>query len=277
MSYAWTVTNALAGLAATNLSWASGPGDATRLFMFDRRMGKQFVCTAAASGNTLTVDMLAATSLKGWALLNHNLASFGGTVTVQIQATDDVAWGTGIVTAKAVTTLDFTQPHAKDFVLQFPAVSKRYWRVILSWTGTQALKVGEIFAYASTTPLTRKDIYGASGEGHEYRVASVQTDALEERAYLLAGPRRIKRMSWTDNSLTERQELEALFFAAKGPVNPVLFVLNQAEVQTAAAADDTDVMFGKLEASDFAFQFADFSRYATPVLVLRNLGREVGA
>jgi len=275
MAYAWTVTNALPATAASYV-WQSGPSDATRAYLYDRRMGKQFVCTAAASGNTLNIDMGAATSLKGLAFLNHNLASFGGTVTAQVQAAT-LSDYSNAADAKAITTLDFTSPHAKDFVLQFPAVSKRYWRIIFTWTGTKALKVGEVFGYASATPLTRKDIYGASGEGHQVRVASVESDNLERRAYLMAGPRRSKRMTFSDLSAAELAELEALFFATKGPVNPVLFILNQNEVSTAAAAADTDVMFAKLDLEDFSYTFPDFSRHAPPALVLLNLAREVGA
>lgn len=276
MSYAWTVTNALASLAAGNFVWASGPADATRLYMRDRRMAKQFVCTAAASGNTLSIDMGAATSLTGLAFLNHNLASFGGTVTAQVQAATFSDYSNA-ADAKAITTLDFSAPHAKDFVLQFPAVNKQYWRIIFTWTGTKTLKVGEVFAYSTVTALSRKDLYGASGEGHEYRLAQVESENMELRSYVLAGPRRSKRMTFGDESLTERQELETWWRASKGPVNPVLFVLSQNEVSTAAAADDTDVMFGSLILAEFNFQFFDFSRYAVPELVLRNLAREVGA
>lgn len=276
MSYAWTITNALAALPAASFVWQSGPSDDTRLYMRDRRMGKQFACTAASSGNTLNIDMGAATSLKGLAFLNHNLASFGGTVTAQVQAAT-LSDYSNAADAKAVTTLDFTQPHDKDFVLQFAAVSKRYWRIIFTWTGSKALKVGEVFAYATATTLNRKDIYGPSGEGHEYRVASVESDNMEERSYLLAGPRRSKRMTFKDQSPSDLAELQALFFATKGPVNPVLFVLSQNEVATAAAADDTDVMFGKLDLREFNFSYPDFRLHDVPELVLRNLAREVGA
>lgn len=277
MSYAWTVTNALASLAEGSFIWTSGPNDATRLHMRDRRMGKQFTCTAAASGNTLTIDLGTATSLSGFAFLNHNLASFGGTVSCQIQGADDFAFSVNVVTAKAITTLDFTRPHDKDFVLQFPAVSRRWWRLIFTWTGTKTLKVGEVFAFASSTTLTRRDIWGPSGEGWEYRLASTESDALEHRAYLLAGPRRTKRLVFGDLSSTERIELEALFFAAQGPVNPVLFITEKNETSSAATADEQDVLFAKLDLEAFDFKFADFSRFDVPELLLRSLGREVGA
>lgn len=274
--YAWTTTNAVGSLAAAAFTWASGPSDDTRLYMRDGRMGKQFTCTTANGGNTLYVDFGTATSLKGWALLNHNLASFGGTVSVQIQGADDAGFTTNVVTAKDVTTLDFTAPHAKDHVLQFAAVSRRHWRLVFTWTGDKVFKVGEVFAYASATALTRRDNYG-SGEGHEYRLASVESDNMEERSYLLAGPRRTKRLVFGDRSEAERAELEALFYAAKASVNPVLFILSQNEVSTAAAAVDTDVMFGKLADVAFDFEFSDYSRNNAPTLVLRNLAREVGA
>lgn len=276
MSYAWTITNALSALAEAAFVWQSGPSNATRLYMRDGRMGKQFVCTTANGGNTLNIDLGSATSLKGFAFLNHNLASFGGSVTCQVQAATASNYSDA-ADAKASTTLDFTQPHAKDFVLQFAAVSKRYWRLIFTWTGDKVLKVGEVFAYASVTALARKDIYGPSGEGHDYRVAQVESDNLEQRAYLLAGPRRTKRLTFTDLTPSELAELEALFFATKGPVNPVLFVLSQNEVATAGAAEDTDVMFAKLELTDMAYTFADYRLHDVPALVLRNLGREVGA
>ena len=276
MAYAWTVTNALASLAAGNFVWQSGPSDATRLFMRDGRMGKQFVCTAASGGNTLNIDMGAATSLKGFAFLNHNLASFGGTVTVQVQAAT-LSDYSNAADAKAITTLDFTKPHDKDVVLQFPAVSKRYWRLIFTWTGTQTLKVGEVFAYASVTAISRRDVYGTSGEGHEYRIAEVESDNMERRGYLLTGPRRRKVLAFVDLSEAERAELETLFYAAKSCVTPILFVLEQNEVSTAAAATEQDVMFGTLDNTDFFYGFLDYSRNSVPTLTLRNLGREVGA
>lgn len=277
MAYAWTTTNALAGLSASAFTWASGPSDDTRLYMRDGRMGKQFVCLTANGGNTLYIDLGSATSLKGLALLNHNLASFGGTVSAQVQGADNSGFTVNVVTAKALTTLDFTKPHDKDFVLQFAAVSRRYWRIILTWTGDKVLKVGEVFAYASVTTLTRKDIYGSSGEAREVRVASTESDAMEQRNYLLAGPRRRKTMVFQDLTASERQELEALWDATRGPVTPVLWVLEKNEVSTAASADEQDVIYGRLELTDFAYGFSDYSRYSVPSLILVSLGREVGA
>jgi hypothetical protein len=276
MPYAWTVTNALSTRAAGDFTWTSGPADATRLNMRDRRMGKQFVCNAAASGNILAVDFGVATSLKGWAFLNHNLASFGGAVTVQIQGADDAAFTVNLLNAKTTTTLDFTKPHAKDFVLQFPALSRRYWRIVFGWTGTKTLKVGEVFAYSSATTLSRRDIWGSSGEGHEHRLAQVDSQNLESVKYLLAGPQRSKRLIFSDVSASERVELEALFYATAG-INPVLFILEQNESSAAATEPEQDVMFAFLELPNFDFNFSDFSRFSVPTLVLRNLGREVGA
>ncbi len=276
MAYAYAITNKLATVALAQITWQSGPTDITRAYMMDRRMAKQFVCTAAAGGNTLNIDFSGSTPVTGVAFLNHNLASFGGTVTVQVQGAT-LSDYSDAVNAKAICTLDFTQPHAKDFVLQFPQTFKRYWRVIFTWTGTQTLKVGEVFWYSSATAFTRKDIYGPSGEGHEYQVVQTESDNLERRAYMQAGPRRMKRMSFTDLTIAERMEWEALFFAAKGPVLPVLFILNQNEVSTAAVADDTDVMFAKVDLTSFDYLFTDFSRYAPPAIVLKNLAREVGA
>lgn len=274
--YAWTITNALSGLAAGAFTWTSGPADSTRTYMRDGRMGKQFVCSSATGGNTLALDLGSATTLRGLAFLNHNLASFGGTVTALVQAADDSAFSVNLVTAKALTTLDFTKPHDKDFVLQFSAVTKRYWRIVLTWTGAQVLKVGEVFAFASATTLSRRDNY-SSGEGHQYRLATVESDNLETRSYLMAGPRRTRRFVWGDRSEAERAELEAMFYAAKGGLNPVLFILDVNETSTAAAATEQDVMFGKFDADTFDYVFSDYSRNDAPAMVLRNLAREVGA
>lgn len=277
MSYGWAVTNALASLAASAFTFTSGPNDDTRLYLRDRRMGKQFVCTAASSSVTITVDLGTATSLKGWALLNHNLASFGSAITVATSAADDSGFSVGVVTPKSTTTLDFTRPHDKDFVLQFPAVSKRYWRLGISWTGTKTLKIGELFAYSSVTTLSRKDIYGASSDGAAIRVAQAESDNMEPRAYLLAGPQRTKKLSFSDLSDSERAELEAMWLAAQGPVSPVLFVTDVNETTSAATASEQDVLFAKLDLDAFVYNFTDYSRFGVPALTLRNLAREVGA
>lgn len=276
--YAWTVTNALSSLAASAFTWASGPSDATRLYMTDGRMGKQFACTSASSGNTLTVDFGTATALTGWALLNHNLASFGGAVTLVIQGADDSGFSVNLVTAKASTTLDFTSPHEKDCVLQMASVSKRYWRLVFTWTGDKVLKVGEVFAYASAnrSALSRKDIYGQSAEGYRVRTVKVETDHLEQRGYLVAGPQRMKKLVFSDQSEAENAELLALWAAARETV-PVLFITSQNEVDTAAAAVDQDVMFAQLRREDFMSAFVDYSRRGPPELLLVNMGREVGA
>ena len=279
MSYAWTTTNALASLAAANFTWLLGPNDDSRIYIRDRRMGKQFVCTSGSTANGLTIDMGVATSLSGFALLNHNLATFGGTINVSVSAADNAGMTVNLVSAKSNTPLDFTRPHDKDHVLQFPAVSRRYWLINIGYgtAGSKTLRIGEVFGFASTTALTRMDVYGASGESADMRFAAVGSDNMEERAYLLAGPQRTKRLSFTDITESERQELEAIFHAAQGRVNPVLFVLNKNETTGAAAAADQDVMFAKLDLDSFGYQFTDFSRYAPPALVLRNLAREVGA
>jgi len=277
MAYGWTTTNALASLAASAMTWTAGPADDTRLYLRDRRMGKQYVCTAASSGNEFTFDLGSAQALKGIALLNHNLASFGGTVTCQVLAADDSGFTTNLVTAKNVTTLDFTRPHEKDFVVQFASVTRRWWKMLLTWTGTKTLKVGEVFAYSSVTTLSRRDIYGKSGETREIRTVDVESDSLERTSYLLAGPRRSKRLSFSDLSESERQELEALFESSVGPVNPVLFVTDVNETATASSASEQDVLFAKLDLDTFAYDFTDFGRYKPPDFVLRNLAREVGA
>lgn len=277
MAQAYVVSNLLSGLAASAFTVASGPSDSTRAYLNDGKTNKLFTCTAAGSGNTFSIDLGSAQSVMGLALLNHNLSTFGGTVTAMVQGADDSGFSVNLVTAKALTTLDFTQPKHKDHVFQFSAHTKRYWRIVLTWTGTQTMTVGELFLFAASTQLSRKDVWGASGDGERFNIKTVTSEYLETRGYLLAGPQRQRRLVYQDLTLSEQAELRTWWRAVNGPLTPFLWIESYEAVDTAAAASEQEVIYGKLGLSEFAVSYPDFSRYAPPPLIITALGREKGA
>lgn len=276
MSIAYAVSNALASLASTAFTWSTAD-TLNRTHLNEGRMDKLFNVSSSAGGVTLVIDMGAGVSLCGFAVLNSNIASAGGTPTLRVRAADDAGISAGVITPKSATTLNTTAPKQKDHVLQFAATaSKRYWELAWTWTGSYQLKLGELFAFTASTQLTRAGIYG-SGEGEFFRVAQNDMQSGEPRAAFIAGPVRRLRLRWKDHSSTERDQLRTLWRATKGPVTPFLYIASYEAVSTAAAAAEQECILGRLLLNDFDFEQPDFNLFDPPDMVISSLGREVGS
>lgn len=282
MSFAYAVTNALTGLAAASFTPGSGPSDATRAYLNDGRMDRQYTFTAAASSNTLVIDMGSATTLRGIAVLNHNLVDSVAPRAITVEAADNSAITVNPVTAKLASTVtddsSDTNPVNKDTVLQFAAVTKRYWRLTFAWdSGTFALKVGEIFAYASSTQLTRGQVDG-SGETERIIAPTVEMQNGETRSAFIAGPVRTKHLrSHSTLSTSERKELLTLWRLLRGPVTPFLWIESYEATSASALLPEQDCIFGRLMLPDFAWTWTDYNLSQPPEFVLQSLGREVGS
>ena len=278
MSYAYAVTRALSGLAATAFTWT--PATTTnRAFLNDGRMDKRFAVAATATTVNVVIDMGAATLLKGIALLNSNIASApGGTPQVQVLAADDAAITLNVVQAKSTTNLNITAPKQKDHVLQFTgAQTKRYWQIIWSWSASAfALQLGELFAFAASPQLTRKSDYGG-GESNDIRTSVVEFDTGNSRGYFLGGPVRAKRLPFSLHTESQRLELETLHAAVKADATPFLWIPSYEAVATGAAAAEQEVIYGRLEVNEFAWTEGDYQLFDPSELVIRSLGREVGS
>jgi hypothetical protein len=275
MSIAYAVTNAFTALADTAFTWSTA--DAThRDYLHDGRMDKLMTLTSSIGGVTLVIDLGSASPLVGIAVLNSNIATAGGTPTLRVRAADDAGITVNVVTPKVASTLNTSAPKHKDHVLQFSSVSKRYWELTWTWTGAFQLKVGEVFAFASSTQLSRTGIYG-SGEGEFFRVAQNDMQSGEPRAVFIAGPVRRLALKWKDHSSTERDQLRTLWRTTKGPVTPFLYMPSYEAVSTAAAAAEQEVIYGRLGLTDFDFTQSDFNIYDMPDMVVTSLGREVGS
>jgi hypothetical protein len=276
MALAYAVTNALSSLAATAFTWSTA--DTTnRAYLNDRRMDKVFIATAAVGGITLVIDMGGATQLAGIAVLNSNVAS-ATAPTLRVRAADDAAITVNVVTPKAATTLDLTAPRHKDHVLQFAAATKRYWELTWVWTGSFALRVGELFAFTSSTQLTRSGIYG-SGGGERFKSIQTPMEYGTVQAMFLAGPIRSATLKWQDHTASNMAELQALWRATKGIVKPFLFVPSYEATGTAAADDQQECIYGRLlgPGDDFDFTQPDFNLFNPPDFTIMSEGREVGA
>lgn len=276
MTHAYAVTNKVTGLSATAFTSSSGPSDSTRAALNDGRMDRIFTCTSASGGVTIVIDLGSALSIAGWAVLNSNIATASGTPTLRVRGADDSAITTNVASAKAASTLNTSAPKHKDHVLQFAATTRRYWELTWTWTGNFALSIGELFAYATPTTLTRKAVYG-SGEGEFYKLARVDLANGEPRAVLLNGPVRRLALKWKDHSASEIAELRTMWRATRGPVTPFLFIPSYEATATAAAASEQEVIYGRLLAEAFDFTQPDYNLYEPPDLVVSSLGREAGS
>lgn len=283
MAFAYATTNALSALSASAFTPGSGPSDATRAYLNDGRMDRQYVFTAAASSNTLVIDMGSATTLRGLAILNHNLVDSVAPRTIKIEAADDAAITINAVTAKGTTTVtddgSDTNPTNKDTVLQFAAVTKRYWRLTFAWdSGSFALKIGELFAYASSTQLSRGQVDG-SGETERMVVTNpVELQTGDTRFGFLGGPVRTKHLrSDSTLSTSERKELLTLWRLLRGPVTPFLWIESYEASASSALLPEQDCIFGRLALPDFAWTWSDYNLSQPPELVIRSLGRELGS
>lgn len=274
MSSGYGITNALTGLAATAFTWSSA--FATSRDRLNDSIQDELTAsasTAQASGQTLVINLGAAVSLSGFALLNHNLGT--GACTVKVEADTGPTFATAVV-AKAASTINTAAPYDKDAVLQFPAVSKQYWRLTFVHSGTKIVTLGEVLALASITAISRQTVYGA-GESERYVLNRVESMTGQLRSSFLAGPIRTKTMPFKDlQGTAQRDELMAMWRATRGGNANLLWVDLIESTATAATGPAMQCLWGKLQES-LGWTENDFNLFGIDGLTLVGQGREVGS
>lgn len=279
-AYAYAVTNLATGLASTAFVFSGGAADTTRARLNDARMDTRYVNGSPTTSLSFTIDLGSAIQTSGIALLNHNFGTAAAAATVRVRAGTAAASGlvtAGIVVAKAATTLNTAAPYQKDHVFQYTAVTLRYLEVLISFTGTVSnLAIGEVFVFNSQTQLTRKSIYGG-GEDEEIRTAQVDFYNGGTRTAFLGGPIRSLRLPFSDLSATERAELATLWRATRANTTPFLFIESYEATALAAATAEQKCLYAKLEVPTFSWNEPDYGLYNPGDLLIRSLGREVGA
>jgi len=277
MTYAYATTNLLSGLAVGSFGWASGLNDATRSRLNDVRMSSRYVNGSPVTTVTLIIDLGSAVASTGVAILNSNVATSALAPTLRIRGATNSIFTTGVVTAKAASTLNTSAPYNKDHVLQYASITKQYLELLWTFTGTATnFAVGELWAFNAQTQLTRKSIYGG-GEDEEIYSSSVDFYNGGNRSYFLGGPVRTQRLPFSDLSLTERLELATMWRATRGPVSPFLWIDSYEATDTAAAATEQSVIYGKLAVPAFTWKEQDYQLFDPGELIIRSLGREVGS
>lgn len=279
MAHAYATVNKLAGLAAGAFDWSAGLEDSTRTRLNDGRMSSRYVNGNAASGINLIIDLGSAMQLSGFAALNSNCAVQKTDATLKVESADDAAMSVNLATNKAASTLySSAAPRNKDHVLQFAlSTARRYWRLTWTWTGTVTnFSIGELFAFASQTQLSRVYVYGGGGE-EEVKTAQIDFDTGGQGAYFLGGPVRSLRMPFEDLTESERDELLAMWRATKDAATPILFIPSYEATSTAAAVAQQECVYGRLQLPQFAWTEHDFQLFTSPEIVVRSLGREVGS
>ncbi len=279
LQHAYSLTNLLAslGLAAGNYTWSTG-GTTNRLYVADGKMDLNFSPGAVATTLSLKVDLGSAQDLGCIATLNTNVATMTNAALL-IEGADETTMTTNLVTAKAAstflvsTTLD---PKCKDHVFQFSHISRRWWRLTWTWTGSFNLSIGELWFGGRPTNLTRAVVYG-HGEEEEHITTRFRGSTGETRGHFIAGPIRSRLLSFEDLSASDLAELQVLQRATYGGSAPFLWIDQVESTSTAATSAAQNCILGKLEEPRFNWSEPDYLRYSVGGLVVRSLGREVGA
>jgi len=276
MSAGYAITNALSALAATAFTWSSAytTGRARLNDTIQDELAAS-AATAQASGQTLAIDFGAATALVGFALLNHNLST--GACAVLVEADAGPTFATAVV-AKAATTINTTAPYQKDTVLQFPSVSKRYWRFTFTHTGSKLITIGEVLALAAITTLSRDSVYGSSGNSERYVLNRNEGQTGHVRSTFVGGPIRTKRLAFKNlrDTQGELDEVMGMWRATQGGNKNLLFLDTISSSATAGSSDSQKCIWGKLQA-ELGNTEEDFRLYDIDGLSIVGQGREVGS
>ena len=167
-------------------------------------------------------------------------------------------------------------PYQKDTVLQFPAVSKRYWRLTFTHTGSFVIRIGEVLAISAFTALSRQTVYG-SGDTEKYIQTRSETQTGIVRATYFAGPIRMKQLQFRDlKGVSQRDELINLWRATFGGVKLLLYVDFLESTTTAATALAQQLIWGRLQ-TNLSWTEDDYQVFNVDSLALVAQGREVGA
>lgn len=271
--------NSLRSLAASAFIVSSGPSDATRSRLNDKRMDRPYSCSSATSPITITVDLGASQVPNTAAVLNHNLAFIGaGPRALTVSAADDAAFTIGVVSC-ATAALDASTSRPKDTCLSWAPVAKRYWRFGFSWTGGGAalLKVGELFLGVATV-LTRGELDG-SGETERDAAPIVQLANGGTAAIYLAGPVLERSLLFADFTEAQNATLRQLWRDCRGPVIPLLWCEDFVTPATPAfpTAAQQKCVYGHLQMQEYEWTWAEWQNIKPPGFVIRSQGRETGA
>lgn len=273
MSHAYAITNALTGLAATAFTWSSGyttGRDKLNDGLQDELA--QAGAAAGASPTRLVIDMGVATSISAFALLGHNLST--GSCSVTVEAADAADFVSGYVVAKNPSTVPTAAPNDRDLVLQFPAASKRYWRLGIYFSGSKLVTIGELLALAAPTSLSRTRIWG-HGETERYITNRNESPTGSVRATLLSGPVRSKRFSFKDLvGTSQRDELMTMWRATRGGVLPLLWLDTVESTADGATSAGMECLWGRLSESHGWLE-GDFQLFDVDGFELTGQAREV--
>ncbi len=276
MTFAYALTSQAASLVAGSYTVpvGAGPADSTRVYLGDGRLDRVYTFTSS-NAVTLQIDLGSAKAVNAWAVLNHNFNSLGGG-TCKIDAADDVAWTTNIVAIKAASTFATTAPKHKDAVFQFASATKRVWRLTFTNVTTGSVTIGEVFAVAATTQLTRGMVDG-SGEDESIISSAVEMQYGSKQQLFFSGPIRQKTFRSQDYTESQKNELATLFRSTLGPVTPFLWIESYEATSSAAAAAEQDCILGRLELPNFRWSWTDYNLTQPPELIIRALTRGRGA
>lgn len=267
--------NAIANLAASAFTWGSGY-TVGRNFLNDGFVDAVAYGSSSttSSPQTLVIDFGGTVTLVAFAVLNHNLRNLGA-VTITIEAADNAAITTNAVTAKAATTVVNAAPNDRDTLLQFPSVTKRYWRLTFTHSGSARLSIGELLAVTTVVTLTRRDAYGW-GEREQMFINRNEGRTGRVHATFVGGPLRTKRWPFREMQGTaEREELMSMWRLGQGGAQSLLWIESVESSATAATASSQECLFGKMQSS-LGWTESDYRIFDVDALELVADGRGVG-
>lgn len=278
IQHAYSYTNLLRSLGLTTANFtASAAAGANLAHLFDDRMDKVFSFAAGAS-QSIVVDLGSAQTLECIAVLNSNLCRLAGTPAIEIRASSDnfVTDDTAVKAASSVPGFaTYGDTRAKDVVLQFPATTKRYWKVLFTWGASGTLTVGELW-FGTLTPLARAIVYGHEAT-ERIKKTSFESHTGEVRSAFVSGPIRGRVLGWKELSTTQGKELMAMWRFTKGGCLSMLWVERFEETATAATEATMECLFGHIVGAEQRLREIDFGLFDPDVVELRSFAREVGA
>jgi hypothetical protein len=277
MSHGYAVGNLLSGLAAGAFTkW--GVGAISGADGYNDGLQDRLVSTGAAVDPTrIVVDLGSARTVAAVAVLSHNMSQYL-LPTFQVEAASDAGFTTTYVNCRS-GPLPLTGPGTKDFVAQFPPVSRRYWRLSFQDTTPVAVTVsiGELLFMGSVVTLPRLKTYGW-GESERYIMNRVESRTGNIRSTLLAGPIRSKTWPFVDQQgITQREALMSMWRACHGGNENLLWLesVDSSSGTWAANSPGIECLWGKLQTS-MGWKENDFNLFDVDALSLTGLGRAVG-
>lgn len=272
--HAYCVANAFAGLPESSIVPSAG-SSTNRGRMVDGRVDRQWDTGVIGASWTLTVvfDYGSAISLVGIAALNHN-GTDALPITMRVRAADDAAISVGVVTPWAAVNM-----RATNAVAAFSATSKRYWEVRwVSGVTPTSFKIGELFAMATATQLSRHVVYGSGGE-QLFKTNFAESPTGRLMGGKLSGPLKARHLVWEDLSAANLLELETMHAAANGNGRDLFWVEHWDPAGTSGLTADQrqECYYGRFLEDRLRHAVTDYDLYGGVQLTLREQTRGVGA